>query len=382
MIVVRQWMTNSFKATVAYKKVALALTFLTLASCNPTEITSSGQRAASYGGNVVNKAYIYRESPAITHGLNYGPNVSMTSSVDTSLPEFITDKTQLKGDCTFFEGGATLDDCIHTYASKSASQQLLPRKAEGNWCFPANSFEFYQVNAHYHVQHGISTFYDKLKFTYETLHMNPTLPFMFQAKSTPSYLPQTGMYWFKAITPSNDNYFRNSFMSTYALCNLELNAESVTAISIATPAGMAIIGFIKHDKKLQQDALFTGVAFLASSIVTRATKAIVKRQRPFEKYSFIIKRDDEAGGMSFPSGHTSSAFCSATSLALRYRKWYVIAPAYIFAASVGWARMYQGVHYPSDVVAGALVGAASAWLGYKAQKWIARKKDQKKKVTL
>jgi membrane-associated phospholipid phosphatase len=163
---------------------------------------------------------------------------------------------------------------------------------------------------------------------------------------------------------------------------LELNASSVTAVSIAAPASMAIIGFIKHDKKLKQDALFTGAAFIASSIVTRSTKAIVKRQRPFEKYSFIVKRDDEAGGMSFPSGHTSAAFCSATSLALRYRKWYVIAPAYVFASSVGWARMYQGVHYPSDVVAGALVGAASAWLGYKAQKWIAGKKDQKKKVTL
>jgi membrane-associated phospholipid phosphatase len=163
---------------------------------------------------------------------------------------------------------------------------------------------------------------------------------------------------------------------------LELNASSVTAVSIAAPAGMAIIGFIKHDKKLKQDALFTGAAFVASSIVTRATKAIVKRQRPFEKYSFIVKRDDESGGLSFPSGHTSAAFCTATSLSLRYRKWYVIAPAYIFATSVGWARMYQGVHYPSDVVAGALVGAASAWLGYNAQKWIAGKKDQKKKVTL
>jgi membrane-associated phospholipid phosphatase len=163
---------------------------------------------------------------------------------------------------------------------------------------------------------------------------------------------------------------------------LELNAESVTAISIATPAGMAIIGFIKHDKKLQQDALFTGAAFLASSIVTRATKSMANRQRPFEKYSFIVKRDDEAGGMSFPSGHTSAAFCTATSLSLRYRKWYVIAPAYIFAASVGWARMYQGVHYPSDVLAGAFVGAGSAWLGYIAQKWISGKKERKKKVTL
>jgi membrane-associated phospholipid phosphatase len=172
----------------------------------------------------------------------------------------------------------------------------------------------------------------------------------------------------------NETNFKNKY--------LELNASSVTVVSIAVPAGMAIAGFIKHDKKLKLDALYTGAAFLASSIVTRATKVIVDRPRPFEKYPFIVKRDDESGGFSFPSGHTSSAFCTATSLAIRYRKWYVIAPAYIFATSVGWARMYQGVHYPSDVLAGALVGACSAWMGYKAQKWITRKKEQKKKVTL
>ena len=199
------------------------------------------------------------------------------------------------------------------------------------------------------------------------------LIFLFTGLQFHSFSQNTDIDILKPIN-KHETEFKNKY--------LELNAESVTAISIATPAGMAIIGFIKRDKKLQQDALFTGAAFIASSIVTRATKGIIKRQRPFEKYPFIVKRDDESGGLSFPSGHTSAAFCSATSLALRYRKWYVIAPAYIFATSVGWARMYQGVHYPSDVVAGALVGAASAWLGYKAQKWIAGKKDQKKKVTL
>jgi membrane-associated phospholipid phosphatase len=172
----------------------------------------------------------------------------------------------------------------------------------------------------------------------------------------------------------NETDFKNKY--------LELNASSVTPLSIAAPAGMAIAGFILHNKKLKQDALYTGAAFIASTIITRATKAIVNRPRPFTKYPFIAKRDDESGGLSFPSGHTSAAFCTATSLSIRYRKWYVIAPAYIFAASVGWARMYQGVHYPSDVLAGALVGSASAWLGYKAQKWITNKKIQKKKVTL
>ena len=174
----------------------------------------------------------------------------------------------------------------------------------------------------------------------------------------------------------------NKNETTFKTKYLELNASSVTAVSIGAPVGIAVAGFIMHDKKLKLDALYMGGAFLVSSIVTQSTKHIVNRQRPFEKYSFIVKRDDESGGMSFPSGHTSAAFCTATSLALRYHKWYVITPAYVFAASVGWARMYQGVHYPSDVLAGALVGAGSAWLAYKAQKWIAGKKERKKNLNL
>lgn len=156
---------------------------------------------------------------------------------------------------------------------------------------------------------------------------------------------------------------------------LELNASSVSAISFGLPTCIAIAGFINHDKKLQKDALYIGGGYILSGIVTQGIKKIVNRRRPFETYSFIVKRDDESGGLSFPSGHTTAAFATATSVALRYRKWYFVTPAYIFAGSVAWARMYQGVHYPSDVLAGAFVGAASAWLGYKAQtKWFVKKK--------
>jgi membrane-associated phospholipid phosphatase len=163
----------------------------------------------------------------------------------------------------------------------------------------------------------------------------------------------------------NETTFKNKY--------LELNASSVTALSVGIPAGVAIAGFINNDKLLKQDALYMGAAFVVNSIITQGTKRIINRQRPFEKYTFIVKRDDESGGLSFPSGHTSAAFCTATSVALRYRKWYFVVPSYVFATSVGWARLYQGVHYPSDVFAGAVVGAGSAWLGYKVQRWIDRK---------
>ena len=164
----------------------------------------------------------------------------------------------------------------------------------------------------------------------------------------------------------NETAFKNKY--------LELNASSVSALSVGIPAGIAIAGFIQHDKKLQRDALYMGGAYIVSGIITQATKRIVDRKRPFETYSFIITRDDESGGFSFPSGHSSAAFCTATSVALRYRKWYFVVPSYLFATSVAWARMYQGVHYPSDVLAGALVGAGSAWLGWKVQKRMERKK--------
>ncbi len=154
---------------------------------------------------------------------------------------------------------------------------------------------------------------------------------------------------------------------------LELNASSVTALSFGIPAGIAIDGFIKHDKKLKRDALYMGASLIVCGIVTQSLKKIVNRQRPFDTYSFIVKRDDESGGSSFPSGHTSEAFTTATSIALRYHKWYFVVPAYVFAGSVAWSRVYQGVHYPSDVLAGAVIGTASAWLGWKIQKWMDRK---------
>jgi membrane-associated phospholipid phosphatase len=170
----------------------------------------------------------------------------------------------------------------------------------------------------------------------------------------------------------------NSHESSFKTKYLELNASSVTALGVGIPACIAITGFINHDKKLQKDGFFMGIAFIGSSIITQSVKRIIDRQRPFEKYAFIIKRDDESGGLSFPSGHSSEAFCTATNVALRYRKWYFVAPSYLFATSVAWARMYQGVHYPSDVLAGALVGSGSAWLSWKLQKWMERKNNLKK----
>ena len=147
---------------------------------------------------------------------------------------------------------------------------------------------------------------------------------------------------------------------------------SVTPMSIAAPAGLFLYGAFSHDSTVKKNSYLVGASLLASGIITTGMKYGFNRTRPFVTYPFITKKS-EAGSPSFPSGHTSSAFATATSLSLCYPKWYVIAPSFLWASAVGYSRMELGVHYPSDVLVGALIGAGSSWLMWKANRWINNK---------
>jgi len=65
---------------------------------------------------------------------------------------------------------------------------------------------------------------------------------------------------------------------------------------------------------------------------------------------------------SFPSGHTNTAVSAATLLALSFGGWYWA--SFIVAFLVGYSRVYLGVHFPGDVVCGALLGFIIMWIGY------------------
>jgi undecaprenyl-diphosphatase len=101
-------------------------------------------------------------------------------------------------------------------------------------------------------------------------------------------------------------------------------------------------------------ALTVAVAFGLGSLASTTLKVLVDRERP--DAGALIDLPESA---SFPSGHATTAFAAAVALSLlvpRWRWW-----ALPLAAVVAYSRVYLGVHYWSDIVAGAVIGAAVAW---------------------
>lgn len=154
--------------------------------------------------------------------------------------------------------------------------------------------------------------------------------------------------------------------------------KSVYPISIASPITILSIGYLKKDKQLQQQGWQNIGALVINTVITQGLKYAINRERPYDKYPTIIYPYQVDNDPSFPSGHTSTAFTTATTLSIHFKKWYVVVPAYTWAASVGYARLYLGEHYPTDVVAGAIIGTGSAFLS----QWIIKKYFQKKKKTI
>lgn len=152
--------------------------------------------------------------------------------------------------------------------------------------------------------------------------------------------------------------------------------NSMMPVAIGLPLVTYSVGLIKKDKNLKQHGVYLVEVALVSAFISTAMKATIQRERPFITYPELDKQA-RGGGYSFPSGHTSSAFAAATSLSIVCPKWYVIVPSFTWASAVGYSRMHLGVHYPTDVFAGALIGSGSALLTYKLNQWINKKKVAK-----
>lgn len=164
------------------------------------------------------------------------------------------------------------------------------------------------------------------------------------------------------------NGWHGSFIHDYS----SFISKTEPYVAIGVPAVMAVAGLVKGNDNLVKDALYIGTSVIGSFAVAYGLKYIVDRDRPYVTYPDRIHPHSFEDSPSFPSGHAASAFALATSLCIKYPKWYVIAPSAMYACSVGVSRMYEGVHYPTDVLAGAAIGAGCAVASIYLNKWLSK----------
>ncbi len=136
------------------------------------------------------------------------------------------------------------------------------------------------------------------------------------------------------------------------------------AVWVVLLGAMAAFG-----KKTGRRIVLAGLAALAIGFASsEVIKEITMRPRPFLALPDVRILIPEPSSFAFPSGHTTSAFAAASGAALAAKTLLKRVPLWgwgmlVLAGAISYSRIYVGVHWPTDVAAGVLLGLASGWLG-------------------
>ena len=144
---------------------------------------------------------------------------------------------------------------------------------------------------------------------------------------------------------------------------IQLRSAPLTAVLVVASAAWvkgplfvvaAAVRDVAHRRMLPLYALVTMVALGLTSVITDLLKQAFDRARPPYGEDPVSAVVDIPTSASFPSGHASTAFAAAVALSILVPKWR--RPALALAAIVAFSRIYLGVHFTFDVLAGALLG--------------------------
>jgi len=112
------------------------------------------------------------------------------------------------------------------------------------------------------------------------------------------------------------------------------------------------------DQRVRQMGVEALIALGISQLVVHSLKRLLSRERPYNIIEQLNTFGIDLSDYSFPSGHTAASFSLATTLALNIPKLYIL--LFGLAMIIAISRIYLGVHYPTDVAAGILLGLGGA----------------------
>ena len=154
-------------------------------------------------------------------------------------------------------------------------------------------------------------------------------------------------------------YVRNGLLDPFLKAYTQLGNTGMLFIAL----GLVLLLF-KSTRKAGFSAL---CAMLIGLVAVNFTiKPLIARERPWLVIEDFVNLVPEKDPNSFPSGHTNAAFAFALALCMSAPKRWMKITAVCMAVVMGLSRLYVGVHFPSDVLAGALIGSlcglAGAWV--------------------
>ena len=136
---------------------------------------------------------------------------------------------------------------------------------------------------------------------------------------------------------------------------LQFISSTTTMISISIALTILIISILKRSKIFLRHFFVLAIVLILVLVVSQGLKASIFRNRTFVDHPHIEKLSD-AGSSSFPSGHTMEAFAVAAALTMLFPRRKIFIPIYLWAVLVAYSRMALGVHYPSDIAGGIVIG--------------------------
>ena len=166
-----------------------------------------------------------------------------------------------------------------------------------------------------------------------------------------------------------------TWLTTYHHPAADVVMHGLSIIGRGSSVWLAITLALLVLKRIQWRAAVPVFAAIALAIVMTDViiKPLVARARPFEGAVAVRVIDRRPLTYSFPSGHAAGSFAAAATLAQVWSPGSAV--FWTLAALVAVSRIYVGVHYPLDVLGGALLGLACAWLVHRVKRSVRLQPD-------